>query len=131
MFNLAVVGGFILLIIVFVFAAILLSKLLAPQHPDEGLKGETYECGERILTKNWIRYNFRFYLIALMFIIFDVEIVFVYPIAVVYRKWIEGNMGKVALSEMLVFLLILIAGLVYAWGKGDISYVKIISRGDE
>ncbi len=130
-FNLAVTGAFVILIFIFVFAAILISHLLAPHNPDEGDKRTPYECAERPITKSWIRYNFRFYLIAILFIIFDVEIVFVYPVAVVYKKWIEANLGRVALWELFIFILVLLAGLIYAWGKGDITYVKKIPRGEE
>ena len=130
-FNLAVAGGFILFIFVFVFAVILIARLLAPQNPEEGDKLTPYECAERPITKSWIRYNFRFYLIAILFIVFDVEIIFVYPVAVVYKKWIEANLGKVALWELFVFIVILLSALIYAWAKGDLAYVKSLPRGED
>ena len=66
-----------------------------------------------------MQFNIRFYVIALIFLIFDVEVVFLFPWAVVFKK-----MGRVALIEMGIFLLILVVGLAYVWVKGDLAWVK-------
>ena len=69
-----------------------------------------------------------FYVIALIFIIFDVEIAFIYPCAVVFRDWIEHNRGLAAFAEITLFIAVLLAGLAYAWAKGDLNWVKSISE---
>jgi NADH-quinone oxidoreductase subunit A len=79
----------------------------------------TYECGENPTGSAWIQFNIRFYVFALIFIIFDVEAVFLLPWAVVFRK-----LGGLALAEGLVFLAILAVALVYVWGKGDLEWVR-------
>src|SRR6516225_8091181 len=77
----------------------------------------TYECGENPQGSAWIQFNIRFYVFALIFIIFDVEAVFLLPWAVVFRK-----LGRLAFAEGLVFLAILGVALVYVWGKGDLEW---------
>ena len=67
----------------------------------------------------WVQFNIRFYVIALIFLIFDVEVVFLFPWAMVFK-----DMGMVAFVEMGIFLLILIVGLAYVWKKGDLDWVK-------
>jgi NADH-quinone oxidoreductase subunit A len=76
-----------------------------------------------------VQFNFRFYLIALIFIIFDVEIAFMFPVAAVFRRWIDSGQGLLALAEILVFVLILFLGLVYVWAKGDLKWQKRIPAG--
>jgi len=82
-------------------------------------KYTTYECGEEPVGSAWIQFNIRFYVIALIFIIFDVEVVFLLPWAVVFRK-----LGMFAFVEGLIFLAILAVGLAYVWRKGDLAWVK-------
>src|ERR1700751_3997777 len=83
-----------------------------------------YECGEPPTGKAWINFNVRFYLIALIFVVFEVEVAFLYPVAAVYLDWIRSGRRLYALSEILVFLLILFVGLVYVWVKHDLEWVK-------
>jgi NADH-quinone oxidoreductase subunit A len=64
--------------------------------------------------------------VALIFIIFEVEIAFIFPVATVFRRWVEGGAGVFALVEVLLFIGILFLGLVYAWAKGDLEWVKKI-----
>ena len=109
---------FIILAIVFVIAGILSAKILSPKNPTKE-KRTTYECGEDPFGNSWIRFNIRFYVIALIFIIFDVEVVFLFPWAVVFQK-----RGMATFIEMLVFLLILGVGFVYIWARGDLEWVK-------
>ncbi|HUN65755.1 MAG TPA: NADH-quinone oxidoreductase subunit A [Bacteroidota bacterium] len=79
----------------------------------------TYECGEVPVGDSWVRFNIRFYVIALIFLIFDVEVVFLFPWAVVFQ-----NLGGFAFIEMLLFLAILALGYAYVWVKGDLDWDK-------
>jgi len=79
----------------------------------------TYECGENPQGSAWVQFNIRFYVFALIFIVFDVEAVFLLPWAVVFRE-----LGAVAFVEGLVFLAILAVGLGYVWRKGDLEWVR-------
>lgn len=101
-----------------VFAAIFFSHLLAPRNPYP-FKNSTYECGEETVGPTWIRFNSRFYVVALIFLIFDVEVLFLYPWAVNLRK-----LGLFAWIDMAIFIVILAVGLAYVWGKGDLEWVR-------
>jgi NADH-quinone oxidoreductase subunit A len=100
-----------------------IQRLLAPQNPYDR-KLTPYECGEPPTGHAWINFNVRFYLIALIFVVFEVEIAFVYPIAAVYLDWVRSGRRLYALSEILIFLLILFVGLVYVWVKHDLEWIK-------
>ncbi|MFN8545122.1 MAG: NADH-quinone oxidoreductase subunit A [Candidatus Binatia bacterium] len=100
-----------------------LGALLRPSNPSPG-KVTTYECGEPPSGPAWINFNIRFYLIALVFVIFDVELAFLYPVAAVFKRWVERGQGAFALAEVVVFLAILFLGLVYVWVKGDLEWLK-------
>src|ERR1700693_900307 len=100
-----------------------LQKLLAPQNPYDR-KLTPYECGEPPTGRAWINFNVRFYLIALIFVVFEVEVAFVYPIAAVYLDWIRRGQRLYVLSEMLIFLGILAVGLIYVWIKHDLEWLK-------
>lgn len=128
-FDFANVLVFITVGIVFIFAALLLGRFLRPNVP-EGDKAVSYECGETPVGSAWLQFNFRFYLIALIFIIFDVEIAFMFPVAAVFRRWVESGQGLLALVEILLFVLVLFVGLVYVWAKGDIQWQKVLPEGD-
>ncbi|RMH72737.1 MAG: NADH-quinone oxidoreductase subunit A [Gemmatimonadetes bacterium] len=120
---------FIAVALVFVGVAITLSRIIAPQHPSTS-KNAPYECGEEPEGPAWIQFNLRFYLIALIFLIFDVEIVFMYPTAVVFKNWIANNVGIIAFTEIMLFVAILLVGLVYVWAKGDLDWIKKIAKED-
>jgi NADH-quinone oxidoreductase subunit A len=107
----------------FVAVNLLIGKLLRPNNP-QTRKLSTYECGEPSTGSAWVNFNIRFYLVALIFIIFEVEIAFVFPVATVFRRWVEGGAGLFALVEVLIFIGILFLGLIYAWTKGDLDWVK-------
>lgn len=102
----------------FVAIGMAFAWILRPHRPYPG-KNATYECGESPLGDTRIRFNVRFYVIALVFLIFDVEVVFLFPWAVVY-----GTLGWFAFFEMLVFLAILLVGYAYVWRKGDLDWDK-------
>lgn len=109
----------------FVLCALMLGLglLLRPSNPSPG-KLSTYECGEPPSGPAWINFNIRFYLIALVFVIFDVELAFVYPVVAVFRDWVLRGDGLFALAELTVFIAILAVGLVYVWVKGDLEWIK-------
>ncbi len=109
---------FVIIGAVLLTVALLLAKLLSPSRPSKN-KLSTYECGEVAEGSAWVTFNIRYYVIALIFIIFDVEVLFLFPWAVVYK-----DLGWLAFIEMAIFLLILIVGLVYVWRKGDLDWVK-------
>src|SRR2546421_9596305 len=112
------VFAFLLLAIVFVAGGIISNYFIRPHKPNE-LKLSIYECGEDPIGSSWIKFNIRFYVVALIFILFDVEIVFLFPWALVFKK-----MGWLAFGEMAIFLAILIVGFAYAWVKGDLDWVR-------
>jgi NADH-quinone oxidoreductase subunit A len=109
--------------IVFVSAMFGLQKLLAPSNPF-ARKLTPYECGEPPTGRAWINFNVRFYVIALIFVVFEVEVAFVYPIAAVFVDWVKSGRRLYALSEILVFLIILFVGLIYVWAKHDLEWIK-------
>ena len=100
-----------------------LQKLLAPNNPNPR-KLTPYECGEPPTGRAWINFNVRFYLIALIFVIFEVEVAFVYPVAAVYLDWVKRGQRAYVLSEILLFLGILFVGLIYVWVKHDLEWSK-------
>ncbi len=97
-------------------AGMLISWLLRPANPTP-MKLEAYECGEPAVGGTQIRFRMLFYLVALIFIVFDVEAIFLLPWAVAFR-----GLGPFAFWEMVVFIGILLLGLAYAWRKGDLSW---------
>lgn len=80
-------------------------------------KMEVFECGESPIVSSKLRFSVKFYLVALFFVIFDVEVVFVYPWAVLFR-----DLGMFGFIEMMVFLSILAIGLVYVWRRGALEW---------
>jgi len=106
-----------------------LGRLLRPHNP-EAKKLTTYECGEPPTGGAWINFNIRFYLIALVFVIFEIEIAFIVPVAVVFRDWVLKGQGLFALAEILLFLGILVVGLVYIWAKRDLEWLKRIPQAE-
>jgi NADH-quinone oxidoreductase subunit A len=105
------VAIFLAIAVGFTIVPLVLSRLLRPNNPN-AVKSSTYECGMETVGTSWIQYYPGFYIYALIFVVFDVETVFLYPWAVVY-----GKLGLFAFAEMLVFVGILVVGLVYAWRK--------------
>ena len=87
----------------------------------------TYECGENPTGSAWIQFNIRFYVFALLFIIFDVEAVFLLPWAVVFKK-LSQEQGLLPYVEGLVFIAILVVALAYVWRKGDLEWVRAEDR---
>ena len=97
-----------------------LTHLLGPKKPTKA-KLSVYESGVQPVGDARQRFTIRFDLIAMLFIIFDIEVVFLYPWAVVFKKFSETN-GMFILVEMLVFIGILLLGYIYAWKKGGLTW---------
>lgn len=108
---------FLVLATAFPVVVLLLMKLVRPSAPTED-KLEAYECGIRAASDSRGRYTVRFYIIAILFVIFDVETIFLYPWAVRYQQ-----LGWFGVAEVAVFLAILIAGYVWAYKKGALEWV--------
>lgn len=124
-------GGILLFIlagIVFAGGGLFTSWLIRPKRPNPE-KLTSYECGEDAIGSAWGNFNIRFYVVALIFILFEVEIVFLFPWATVFgdQELItdsDGFWAYLSIFEMVVFVGLLILGLVYAWGKGYLDWVK-------
>ena len=115
----------------------ILSRFLRPT-VHEAAKETTYECGETPVGSGWVRFDIRFYTVALIFLIFDVEVAFLYPWAVLFQGARQAGIAEAArnpevaawhysmflFTEMLVFLGILVVGFIYVWAKGDLSWIK-------
>ena len=114
---------FLLVIVGLLAFVLVLWKLLRPQRLSKE-KDATYECGEEPVGSAWVQFNIRFYVFALIFIVFDVEAVFLLPWAVVFR-----DLGVLAYLEGLVFIGILVVALAYVWRKGDLAWVRPEDRG--
>jgi NADH-quinone oxidoreductase subunit A len=91
--------------------ALTLARFLRPSNPTEE-KRKTYESGVEPVGSSWVQFNVKYYIFALLFVVFDVETVFLYPWAVAYN-----SLGLFALVEMFIFILLLVIGLIYAWKK--------------
>jgi NADH-quinone oxidoreductase subunit A len=119
---------FIITGVLFVVVALFASRLVRPDRPGtEKLKA--YESGEEPVGPAWTQFNVRFYIVALVFLLFEVEIIFLFPWATVFAdakliKGTNGLWGWFALIEALVFILILGLGLAYAWVKGHLDWIK-------
>ena len=110
------IGILFLFAIGFALAPLLVVALLGPRKPSRS-KGQTYECGVLTLGETWVRFRIQYYIYALLFVVFDIETVFLYPWAVSY-----GVVGWFALVEMTVFLILLAVGLGYAWARGVLQW---------
>jgi NADH-quinone oxidoreductase subunit A len=112
------IGVFVVVAIIFPFVALGLAWLLRPKKPNP-VKASTYECGIETIGDTWVQFRAQYYIYALVFVVFDIEAVFLFPWAVAY-----GNPGVTlwALFEAFLFLGILTIGLVYAWRKGALRW---------
>jgi len=124
--------GIILLFIagaaLFTLVPFTISRLLRPNRPNAE-KLSSYECGEDTVGNAWGQFNPRFYIIALMFLLFEIEIVFLFPWSIVFgnKELIQGANGRwgwYSLAEVFVFAFILVLGLAYAWRKGYLEWEK-------
>ena len=115
------IGILLLVAIAFPVIILLVSFLLGflrlrPQKPDP-VKSSTYECGMDTVGSSWVQFNIRYYFFALLFVVFAIETVFLYPWAVAFQK-----LALFGFIEMLLFILILVVGFAYAWKKGALEW---------
>ncbi len=113
----AFIGIFLLFGLSMPIIVLVMAYFLRPGRPTP-IKQATYECGLEAVGDIWVQFKIQYYLYALAFLIFDIEVVFLYPWAVAYNQ-----LGLFALIEMLIFMLILVYGLAYAWRKGALEWV--------
>ena len=111
------VGIFMLLVTGFVATTLILARLISPGRASS-TKGQNYETGEVTVTDPWRPFPVRYYVFALLFLVFDVEAAFLFPWAVIYK-----SLGLYGFVEMVIFVFILSVGLVYAWKKGALEWV--------
>ena len=121
-FELANLLVFTVVGIAFVILNLVIARLLRPKLRVHGDKLEIYECGEPTVGQAWIRFDIRFYTVALMFVVFDVEVALLFPWGVIFRDLVERGLGLLALIEAGTFIAILMVGLAYVWARGDIDW---------
>jgi NADH-quinone oxidoreductase subunit A len=121
--HFASVLAFLVVACLFLAVTLLLGKLLRPATPNP-LKNAGYECGETAIGGGWFNFNPRFYIVALVFLIFDVEVAFTFPVATVFRAWVAAGDGGVAFLEIVAFVAVLALGLAYVWRKGDLEWLR-------
>ncbi|RRN77154.1 NADH-quinone oxidoreductase subunit A [Pseudoxanthomonas sp. SGD-10] len=118
---------FLIIGVILVAATAFLSKIIAPNNPN-AIKNSSYECGEETTGSSWVQFNSRFYVIALIFLLFDVEMIFVFPWATVFADQelvaFDSRWGWLAFTEMMIFIGILLLGLVYVWRKKDLNWIR-------
>jgi NADH:ubiquinone oxidoreductase subunit 3 (subunit A) len=112
----AFIGVFALVAFALPVIGLTLAWLIRPKKPNAA-KNATYECGMETIGDTWVQFKAQYYLFALIFVVFDVEAVFIFPWAVAYDQ-----LGLYALAEMLLFVLILLGGLAYAWRKNALEW---------
>lgn len=110
------IGLLILVAFAFPFVALIVSYILQPKKPT-AVKLTTYECGMETIGPSWVQFKTSYFLYALIFVVFDIETVFLYPWAVKFQQ-----LGTFALIEMAIFIAILVVGLGYAWRKGALEW---------
>ena len=127
-FDFGAVLVFAIVAIGFALGGITLSRIVGPRIPDPE-KASIYECGERPIGVAWFNFNPRFYLVALVFVIFEVDIALTFPVVAVYREWTLASpaMAWVAFAELFLFTFILVVALAWVWAHGDLEWVKNLS----
>jgi len=118
-FSVAAVG--------FVVMNLMVARILRPKTTYEAVKFSIYECGEPTVGNAWVRFDIRFYTVALMFVVFDVEIALLFPWGVIFRDLAEHGLGLLAFVEAATFILILMVGLAYVWARGDIEWTSAVN----
>ena len=107
-------------------AAILIGRMISIRSPDSDLKRAAYECGMEPFGDARIQFKAGYYLFALLFLVFDIETVFLFPCVTLFRKAVDGGLERISgaaiYMELGIFVLILLSGLVYAWRKGGLKW---------
>ncbi|MBN1991213.1 MAG: NADH-quinone oxidoreductase subunit A [Anaerolineae bacterium] len=111
------IGVFGAIVVIIPFATLFLAWLLRPKKPHPA-KQETYESGMQTIGQTWVQFKAQYYIYAIIFVIFDVEAIFLFPFAVAYRQ-----LNLYALVWVVVFILLLLDGLFYAWRKGAMRWL--------
>ena len=102
---------------IFPLAPVVVNRILGPHRPNP-IKHQTSECGIETVGDTWIQFKVQYYIYALIFVVFDVEAVFLFPIAAAY-----GQLGLFAVFEVALFVILLAVGLAYAWSRGALEWV--------
>lgn len=121
-FDLANILVFLVVGLGFIVVNLAIAWVLRPKGPQSPGKLAIYECGEPTIGQAWIRFDIRFYTVALVFVVFDVEIALLFPWAAIFRDLTREGMGWIAFLEAGTFIAVLMAGLVYVWAKGDLDW---------
>ncbi len=131
-FDFGAVLVFALVAVGFALGGITLSRVLGPRIPNAD-KATIYECGERPIGAAWFNFNPRFYLVALVFVIFEVDIALTFPVVAVYRQWASASLelAWVAFGELFLFTAILVVGLAWVWAHGDLEWVKTLTSASD
>ncbi|WP_435116362.1 NADH-quinone oxidoreductase subunit A [Halolamina sp. C58] len=118
------IGALALVAVGIPIAMMAVSALLRPSVPEQG-KSAVYESGEIPTGTTRIRFNIQYYMVALLFVVFDIETVLIFPWTVIYRPALEGGASMMeVLAPMLVFIGVLVVGLVWAWRQGAVQWVS-------
>lgn len=134
-FELASIFFFVVVGLSVPLAMLTVGWILRPRTPNPA-KATIYECGEVPVQAAWFNFNPRFYIVALVFLVFDVEVAFTYPVATVFRREVLLGRGAVAVMELAAFIAVLALGLAYVWRHGDLEWIKAarqdtLDAGDE
>lgn len=108
---------FLVLAPIFPIAPVIVNRLLGPSRPNP-IKQQTYECGIETVGDTWVQFKVQYYIYALIFVVFDVEAIFLFPIAAAY-----GQLDLFAIGATALFIILLADGLVYAWSRGVLEWV--------
>ena len=114
--NWLFVGLFLFVAIGFPLMPIMIARMIGPKKPNR-VKSDTYECGIETVGETWVQFKVQYYIYALVFLIFDIEAVFLFPWAVAF-----GQLPLFAVVEGILFIIILVGGLVYAWRRGILEW---------
>ncbi len=121
-YDFANVLVFLLVGLGFIAVNLVVAWFLRPKHTPSPGKNAIYECGEPTIGQAWVRFDIRFYTVALVFVIFDIEVALLFPWGLVFRDMVREGLGWTAFVEVLTFVGILMAGLAYIWAKGDLDW---------
>jgi NADH-quinone oxidoreductase subunit A len=131
-YQFAAVLAFAAVAVLLPFGLLFAFRFIRPSFPTED-KSLIYECGEKPIGRAWFNFNPRFYLVALVFEIFEVDLALTFPVAVVYKDWVAAGptFAWIAFFELFLFIAILVVGLVWVWASGDLEWVKKLAVVDE
>ncbi len=102
--------------------------LLRPKSIPTRRGTQAYECGEDPIGSAWVKFNIRFYVVAIIFIIFDVEVAAVLPVATQFKEAVLSGSAGFVFAEIFLFVALLVLGLIYCWVRGDLEWVKGVTQ---